>query len=196
MTDELTRPVDLFIEMLAVERGLRANTLEAYSGDLNRLAEFLSARGVCAWGDAAASDLRAYIADLRGQRLSERSVARLLGSMRRFYRFLLKEEMISSDPVPEFSSRGGGGRLPGTLGAEDMRALLGQPDEAKPLGARDRAMLELLYGSGLRVSELVSLTLQQISMEGKLSDHQGKGRQGAAGPLRPLCVRVPAALPA
>ena len=175
MTDELTRPVDLFIEMLAVERGLRANTLEAYSRDLNRLAEFLSARGVGAWGDAAASDLRAYIAGLRGQPLSERSVVRLLGSMRRFYRFLLKEEMISSDPVPEFSSRGGAGRLPGTLGTNDMRALLAQPDEAKPLGARDRAMLELLYGSGLRVSELVSLTLQQVSMEGNYLTIKGKG---------------------
>ena len=175
MTDELTRPVDLFIEMLAVERGLRANTLEAYSRDLNRLAEFLSAAGVRAWGDAAASDLRAYIADLRGQRLSERSVARLLGSMRRFYRFLLKEEMISSDPVPEFSSRGAAGRLPETLGSTDMRILLDQPDEAKPLGARDRAMLELLYGSGLRVSELVSLKLQEVSMEGNYLTIKGKG---------------------
>lgn len=175
MTDELTRPVDLFIEMLAVERGLQANTLEAYSRDLNRLAEFLSGRGVRAWGDAAASDLRAYIADLREQRLSERSLVRLLGSMRRFYRFLLKEEMISSDPVPEFSSRGAAGRLPGTLGAGDMRALLDQPDEAKPLGARDRAMLELLYGSGLRVSELVSLKLQQVSMEGNYLTIKGKG---------------------
>ncbi len=175
MTDELTRPVDLFIEMLAVERGLRANTLEAYSRDLNRLAEFLSARGVRSWGDAAASDLRAYIAALRRQHLSERSVVRLLGSMRRFYRFLLKEEMIASDPVPEFSSRGAAGRLPETLGGTDMRILLDQPDEAKPLGARDRAMLELLYGSGLRVSELVSLTLQQVSMEGNYLTIKGKG---------------------
>ena len=175
MTDDLTRPVDLFIETLAVERGLRANTLEAYSRDLNRLAEFLSAAGVRAWGDAAASDLRAYIADLRGRRLSERSVARLLGSMRRFYRFLLKEEMISSDPVPEFSSRGVAGRLPETLGSTDMRILLDQPDEAKPLGARDRAMLELLYGSGLRVSELVSLKLRQVSMEGNYLTIKGKG---------------------
>ena len=175
MTDELTRPVDLFIEMLAVERGLAANTLEAYSRDLNRLAEFLSGRGIRVWGDAARSDLRAYIADLRVCRLSERSVVRLLGTMRRFYRFLLKEEMVSRDPVPEFSARGAAGRLPGTLGSADMRALLDQPDDAKPLGARDRAMLELLYGSGLRVSELVSLKLQQINLEANYLTVRGKG---------------------
>ncbi len=175
MTDEMTRPVDLFLETLVVERGLRANTLEAYSRDLNRLAEFLSAREVRAWGEAAASDLRAYISHLRAQRLSERSVVRLLGSMRRFYRFLLKEEMIASDPVPEFSVRGTTGRLPETLGSEEMRVLLDQPDEAKPLGARDRAMLELLYGSGLRVSELVSLKLQQVDLEGNYLTVRGKG---------------------
>lgn len=175
MTDELTQPVDRFIEVLAVERGLASNTLEAYSRDLNRLAEFLAERSVRAWGDATKSDLRAYIADLRGRRLSERSVVRLLGSMRRFYRFLLKEEMVASDPVPEFSARGAAGRLPETLGAADMRTLLDQPDEAKPLGARDRAMLELLYGSGLRVSELVSLTLQQVNLEGNYLTVRGKG---------------------
>ena len=175
MTDELTRPVDRFIEVLAVERGLASNTLEAYSRDLNRLAEFLAERGIHAWGDATQSDLRAYIADLRGRSLSERSVVRLLGSMRRFYRFLLKEETAASDPVPDFSARGAAGRLPETLGAADMRTLLDQPDEAKPRGARDRAMLELLYGSGLRVSELVSLTLQQINLEGNYLTVRGKG---------------------
>ncbi len=175
MTDELTRPVDMFLEVSAVERGLAVNTLEAYSRDLNRLAEFLSRRDVHAWGDATKSDLRAYIADLRRHRLSERSVVRLLGSMRRFYRFLLKEEMVSSDPLPDFSARGAAGRLPETLGTADMRTLLEQPDEAKPLGARDRAMLELLYGSGLRVSELVSLTLQQVNLEGNYLTVKGKG---------------------
>ncbi len=175
MTDELTRSVDRFIEMSAVERGLAGNTLEAYSRDLNRLADFLSRRGIRAWGDATKSDLHAYIADLGGCGLSERSVARLLGSMRRFYRFLLKEDVVSSDPVPDFSARGAAGRLPETLGAADIRALLAQPDEAKPLGARDGAMLELLYGSGLRVSELVTLTLPQINLEGNYLSVRGKG---------------------
>lgn len=175
MADGLTQPVDRFIETLAVERGLAANTLEAYSRDLNRLAEFLAGRGVHTWGDAARSDLRAYVADLREHRLSERSVVRLLGSMRRFYRFLLKEELVQSDPVPEFSARAASGRLPETLGSADMRALLDQPDDAKPLGARDRAMLELLYGSGLRVSELVSLKLQQVNLEANCLTVRGKG---------------------
>ena len=175
MTDQLTQPVDGFIEMSAVERGLAANTLEAYSRDLNRLAEFLSSRGIRAWGDVTRSDLRAYIAELKSCGLSERSLERLLGSMRRFYRFLLKEEMVSSDPVPEFSTRGAAGHLPGTLGDADLRALLDQPDDTKPMGARDRAMLELLYGSGLRVSELVSLTLQQVDLEGNYLTVRGKG---------------------
>lgn len=175
MTDELTRHVDQYLEMAAVERGLSANTLEAYSRDLNRLADFLANRGVSDWDGATRWELRAYIAEVRGSGLSELSVTRLLGSMRRFFRFLLKEEVITADPVPDFSSRGGAGRLPGTLGAEDMRALLEQPDEAKPLGARDRAMLELLYGSGLRVSELVSLTLRQVNLDGSYLTVKGKG---------------------
>ena len=175
MTDELTRHVDQYLEMAAVERGLSANTLEAYSRDLNRLADFLARRGVSDWDGATRWELRAYIAEVRGSGLSELSVTRLLGSMRRFFRFLLKEEVITADPVPDFSSRGGAGRLPGTLGTEDMRALLEQPDEAKPLGARDRAMLELLYGSGLRVSELVSLTLQQVNLDGSYVTVKGKG---------------------
>lgn len=175
MHDELTQQVDRFLEVAAVERGLASNTLEAYSRDLNRLAEFLSERGVRSWGDATRSDLRAYAADLRACGLGDRSVTRILGSMQRFYRFLLEEEAVAADPVPEFSSRGASGRLPETLGSEDMRTLLEQPDEAKPLGARDRAMLELLYGSGLRVSELVSLTLQQVNLEGNYLTVKGKG---------------------
>lgn len=175
MTDELTRHVDQYLEMAAVERGLSANTLEAYSRDLNRLADFLAKRDVAGWGSATRWDLRAYIAEVRAAGLSELSVTRLLGSMRRFFRFLLKEEVITADPVPDFSSRGAAGRLPGALGPEDMRALLEQPDEAKPLGARDRAMLELLYGSGLRVSELVSLTLPQVNLDGSYLTVRGKG---------------------
>lgn len=175
MTDELTRHVDQYLEMAAVERGLSANTLEAYSRDLNRLADFLAKRGVVDWAGVTRWHLRAYIAEVRDAGLSELSVTRLLGSMRRFFRFLLKEEVITADPVPEFSSRGAAGRLPGTLGAEEMRALMEQPDEAKPLGARDRAMLELLYGSGLRVSELVALTLQQVDLDGGYLTVKGKG---------------------
>ena len=175
MADELSREIDRFLGMAEVERGLASNTLEAYSRDLNRLAAFLFQRGVEGWGNATQSHLRAYIADLRSRRLSERSVLRLLGSMRRFFRFLLKEKILFVDPVPEFSSRGGSGRLPTTLGIADIRTLLGQPDEAKPLGARDRAMLELLYGSGLRVSELISLTLPQVDLEANYLTIRGKG---------------------
>lgn len=175
MADELSREIDRFLGMAEVERGLASNTLEAYSRDLNRLAAFLFQRGVDGWGNATQPHLRAYIADLRSRRLSERSVLRLLGSMRRFFRFLLKEKVLFVDPVPEFSSRGGSGRLPTTLGIADIRTLLGQPDEAKPLGARDRAMLELLYGSGLRVSELVSLTLPQVDLEANYLTIKGKG---------------------
>lgn len=175
MVDELARDIDRFLGMAEVERGLAANTLEAYSRDLNRLAAFLFQRGVGGWRNATQSHLRAYIADLRSHQLSERSVVRLLGSMRRFFRFLLKEGVLFVDPVPEFSSRGGSGRLPATLGVADIRTLLEQPDEAKPLGARDRAMLELLYGSGLRVSELISLTLPQVDLEANYLTIRGKG---------------------
>jgi len=175
MQDTFTTDVDAFLNMVAVEKGLSANTLEAYSRDLSRLVEFMAGRGLRHWQEVAGVDLRAYVAQLEGSGCSERSVARYLVTLRQFYRFLLKEETLREDPLPQFVLPPRSGKLPEALNAEDVRVLLNQPDPATLLGARDRAMLEVLYGTGLRVSELVSLKLQQVNMEANYLTVKGKG---------------------
>jgi len=181
--DTFTLHVDAFLNMVAVEKGLSANTLEAYSRDLSRLAEFMAGRGLRHWPEVKGIDLRAYMAQLEGSGCSERSRARYLVTLRQFYRFLLQEETLTEDPLPQFLLPRRSGRLPETLNTEDVRMLLSQPDSSTMLGARDRAMLEVLYGTGLRVSELVSLTLQQVDLEANYLTVKGKGAKVRAVPF-------------
>lgn len=175
MKDSLSPQIDAFIDMMAVEKGLSQNTLEAYSRDLQRLVRFLASRGIRSWTQSDRLSLRAYVAWLKRSDLNERSVARHLVSMRQFFRFLLKEAVIVEDPVPAFTLPRHSGKLPETLGRRDVEAILNQPDPSKPLGIRDRAMIELLYGTGLRVSELVSLQVQQVNLEASFLTVKGKG---------------------
>ncbi|MGH7831037.1 MAG: tyrosine-type recombinase/integrase, partial [Candidatus Binatia bacterium] len=166
--------IDSFLNMLAVEKGLSRNTIEAYSRDLNRLADFLTAQGVKEWAGGDTVRLRAYLAWLR-RRLSVRSIARHLASMRHFYRFLEKENVIEENRIPSFFLSNGARKLPHTLAPEEVRRLLGEPDPTTALGMRDQAMLELLYATGVRVSELVSLQTHQVNLEGNYVTVKGKG---------------------
>jgi integrase/recombinase XerD len=175
MKESLSPQIDSFLDALTVEKGLAQNTIEAYSRDLNRLANFLKSRGVDAWGKSETVHLRSFLASLRARRLSARSIARAVVSARQFYRFLQKEEEIKENPMPQFTAHGGARRLPHVLGADEIGKLLSQPDPTTALGRRDRAMLELLYASGLRVSELVSLLAHQVNMDGNYLIVKGKG---------------------
>ncbi len=175
MKESLSRFIDSFLDMLAVEKGLASNTREAYSRDLNRLADFLHGKGLKTWGESHGRYLRAYVSWLKGRGLSMRSITRGLVAYRQFYRFLLREEMIKEDPLPRFTLPGASRRLPHILSREDIQRLLNQPDPSTPLGLRDRAMSELLYATGLRVSELVSLLTQQVNFQGNYVTVRGKG---------------------
>jgi len=175
MKESLSQSVDSFLNMLTAEKGLARNTLEAYSRDLNRLADFLKARGVRDWGQCQAVDLRAYVSWLRQRKLSARSIARNVVSIRQLYRFLEKEGTIRGHPVPSFFQDRPSLKLPHSLSRQDVERLLRQPDASEPLGSRDQAMLELLYASGLRVSELISLQVHQIHLEGDYLTVRGKG---------------------
>jgi len=175
MKEPLSPIIDSFLNMLIVEKGLTRNTLEAYSRDLNRLADFLTTRGVTSWQECSSVDLRFYLSWLKERGLSARSIARNVVSIRQIYRFLEKEEIIRENPVPSYSLRGISRKLPYALGREDVRRLLTQPDSSEPLGARDQAMIELLYATGIRVSELVSLKTSQINLQGDYLTVQGKG---------------------
>jgi len=175
MPELLSPAIDSFLNILAVEKGLARNTLEAYSRDLNRLANYLQANGVRSWPEGNGSQLRTYFSSLRETGLSVRSITRNLVALRQFYRFLEKERIIQENPVPRLLLPVESRRLPTTLTHDDMERLLNQPNPSTLLGLRDRAMLEFLYATGLRVSELVSLHTQQINLEGDYLTVRGKG---------------------
>jgi integrase/recombinase XerD len=183
MKESLSPYIDSFLTMIAVEKGLAKNTVESYSRDLGRWADFLAAHKVSHWQDTEPVHLRSYVSALRRQGLHPRSIARHVVSLRRFYRFLETEGVIKENPVPSFSFAAAGRKLPHTLSAEEVRKLLAQPDFQEPLGARDQAMLELLYATGLRVSELIALQMSQINFQGNFLTVKGKGSKVRAVPF-------------
>jgi integrase/recombinase XerD len=183
MKDSLSPSIDSFLTMVAVEKGLAKNTVDAYSCDLVQFAEFLAARGISAWSGTETPDLRSYLASMRSQGLSARSIARHMVTLRRFYAFLESEGAISQNPMPSFQLTASSRKLPQTLSAHDVEKLIAQPNPSEPLGVRDRAMLELLYATGLRVTELIYLKMQQIDLEGDFLTVKGKGSKMRAVPF-------------
>jgi integrase/recombinase XerD len=183
MKESLSPYIDAFLTMIAVEKGLAKNSVEAYSRDLARLSEFLVARHITSWKDTETIHLRSHLSSLRDQGLSTRSVARHVVTLRRFYLFLETEGLIGENPVPSFHLTASARKLPHTLSADDVRKLLAQPDLQQPLGVRDQAMLELLYATGLRVSELIGLQMQQIDLQGNFLTVKGKGSKVRAVPF-------------
>jgi integrase/recombinase XerD len=175
MSAGLSLRLDAFLHALVVEKGLARHTVEAYSRDLNRLASFLEKRGVNEWERVGTQDLRAHVAALRRQGLGPRSVARHAVSMRRFFRFLQEEGVIAEERVPEIHLPRLPRRLPRTLALDDIRKLLAAPSASTPVGLRDRAMLELLYATGVRVTELVSLAVHQVRLDAGYVRVKGKG---------------------
>ena len=175
MKESLSPAIDAYIDMLSVEKGLARNTLEAYSRDINRLASFLQTQGIRSWTESESKYLRSYLSRLREAGLGVRSITRNLVSLRQFFLFLAKEGIITENPLPRLFLPEEGRKLPKPLDIEQVQRLLVQPDPSTLLGARDQAMLELLYATGLRVSELVSLNVQQINLEGDFLTVRGKG---------------------
>lgn len=181
--DSLSPSIDTFLSMVTVEKGLAKNTVEAYSRDLTGLVDFLAGRGILAWLDVDSSQIRSYLATLRRKGLAPRTVARHAVTLRRLFRFLESERVVKENPMPNLLLPRAPRKLPQTLSGNDIRKLLGQPDPTQPLGARDRAMLELLYATGLRVSELVQLQTQRVSFQGNYLTVKGKGSKMRAVPF-------------
>jgi integrase/recombinase XerD len=174
--------LDRFLDAMWLERGLAENTLTAYRIDLTQLAVWLAARGGSLQG-AGRADLLDYLRRRAEAGAKPRSTARLLSSMRRLYRYLVREGTIAEDPCARIESPKLGRPLPKSLTESEVELLLAAPDCAAPLGLRDRAMLEVLYASGLRVSELVGLTLAQVNPRLGLVRVMGKGSKERMIPL-------------
>ncbi|MGB1541317.1 MAG: site-specific tyrosine recombinase XerD [Cycloclasticus sp.] len=174
--------IRLFLDSLWVENGLSDNTLAAYKTDINLFSKWLKKRHKSLLS-VEPSDVSLYLADRLGQGISARSSARLLSSLKRFYIFLIREGRLSEDPTVSIAAPKLGRSLPATLSETDVDDLLAAPDTSTALGYRDRAMLEVLYASGLRVSELVGLKLSEINFRQGVLRVMGKGNKDRLVPI-------------
>ncbi|HVS24105.1 MAG TPA: site-specific tyrosine recombinase XerD [Gammaproteobacteria bacterium] len=174
--------IDRFLDAIWMERGLSENTLGAYRADLMALNQRLGTRSV-ELARATRADILDYIAWRVESGAKPRSTARQLSSFRRFYRYLLREGMLSEDPTAQIAMPKIGRALPQSLTEEEVEALLAAPTVAEPLGHRDRAMLEVLYATGVRVSELINLKLAQINLNQGVLRIIGKGDRERLIPL-------------
>ncbi len=175
--------IDQYLNYLLIEKGLSAKTLASYSRDIVRYHDFLRLNHVRRLSEADTAMILRHLIALRNAGLSARSRARHLVSIRGFYRFLLQEKIIQRDPARMVDLPKANLKLPDVLSVEEVARLLEAPDIEKPLGARDGAMLELLYAAGLRVSELVNLKLQDVNLEAGFVRVLGKGSQERVVPI-------------
>ena len=175
--------IERYIDAMWIEKGLADNTLSAYRRDLCQFDEFLV--GACAHGimQASRADLQRYLGARLGSGGSQRSASRLISCLRGFYRYQLREGRLSIDPTLDIDSPRPGRPLPRSLSESDVEKLLAAPDIDEPLGCRDRAMLELLYACGLRISELTSLQMSQVSLNQGVLRVFGKGSKERLVPM-------------
>jgi integrase/recombinase XerD len=171
-----------FLEALEVERGASRNTLAAYRRDLERYRRFVE-RQQRRVEDADLADVARYLGALRRQGLAGRSIARHLSSLRGLYRFLLASGAIGRDPTDHLDAPRPPRRLPRTLGPAEVVALIEAPDTGRPDGVRDRAMLELLYGCGLRASEALALRVEDVNLGAGYLTATGKGNRQRLVPM-------------
>ena len=177
-----------FLDAVWMERGLSSNTLAAYRADLVALARWLHARQM-SLPKTGRADLMDFIAARVHGGARPRSTARQLSSFRRFFRYLIREGLIAEDPTAQIAMPKIGRSLPRSLSESEVEALLAAPAVADPLGHRDRTMLEVLYATGLRVSELVHLKLAQVNLNQGLIRVLGKGNRERLIPLGEEAVR-------
>ena len=184
---ELPEIIEQFIDVIWMERGLSENTLSAYRTDLKNFVLWLSMLSKNELSDSLINTKRStiveYLSELEDKKISARSRARLLSSLRRFYAYLIREKKIDVDPVALIDSPKLGRSLPKSLTEEDVESLIQAPDTSTLLGLRDRVLFEVLYATGLRVSELVGLQLNEINFQQGVIRVTGKGNKERLVPL-------------
>ena len=176
---QTSRAVTAFLDFCRLEKGLSANSLQAYSTDLSNFSAFI--------GDLDAGpgteDVRFYVEYLNTSGLSPRSVTRRLATLRNYFGFLLREGLIAEDPTERVRAPRAWRTIPKFLNREEIERLIQAPDICRPLGVRDRAMLELLYASGLRVSELCRLGMSDLNLDLGVLRTTGKGNKQRLVPV-------------
>lgn len=180
---ELDRALDRFLESAVFEDGLAERTLAAYGADLRAYLAGLAESGVEHAGDIVREDITDHLLALGASGLGARSAARHLTAIRRFHRFLAREQLAETDPSETFDSPRVLRALPHWLGVEEVERLLTAPDTDTPEGVRDAALLELFYSCGLRLSEAAGLALRDVSLEEASVRVRGKGSKTRIVPL-------------
>ncbi len=179
--------IEGFLDDLWSSKGLSDNTLAAYRNDLRHFDQYLQGRGLTL-STAGRDAVQDYLGFRFDKGVAESSSARLKSSLRRFFGFLLRRQLITEDPMARIASTKLKRKLPGSLSEAEVDALLAEPIREDPVEARDKAMLELLYATGLRVSELVGLTLEQVSLRQGLVRITGKGGKERLVPMGEAAV--------
>ncbi|GAB4273584.1 MAG: site-specific tyrosine recombinase XerD [Coriobacteriia bacterium] len=189
MSGDLRAYAREFLTHMAVERGASRNTLDAYGRDLDRYLGFLETRGALAAEDVRREDVTAFLAAER-EKMSAATVQRRAAAVKAFHKFLVREGITENHPVSDLAMPKIPERLPGVLSVEQVDHLLSQPFGEDPLGLRDRAVLETLYGCGLRASELVGLDVADVDLREGLVRVFGKGSKERLVPIGGMAARA------
>jgi integrase/recombinase XerD len=175
--------LDQFLHYLIVEKGLSKNTIDAYSHGLNRFLDYLRKKGIQEIASVSKFDVRGFLLVLKKQGLSTKTVLRNLVAIRTLFQFLIREGILATNPIEELESPKIAKTLPEILTLKEVEQLLEQPNLQTPIAIRDRAMLEVLYATGMRVSELTQLPMNQVNLEGGYVLVFGKGSKERIIPL-------------
>jgi integrase/recombinase XerD len=175
--------IDEYLNFLTVEKGVSRLTVEAYSHDLNRFANIVQGRGIETVADITPNEIISYLEQVKKDGLNARSVNRGLAAVRGFFKFLLREKKIDANPVMTIGLAKVWARLPDTLSKEEMNLLLSQPGMKNPAAMRDTAMMELMYATGIRVSEIITLTMNSINWQVGYLVVMGKGGKERIVPI-------------
>jgi len=180
--------VDDFMSRLVIDRGASPNTLDAYSRDLLNFVDFADRQRLADPGDINPNHILGWLKSLRDSGLSARSTARKLSALRSFFRFLVEEHNLNSTPLAVINNPKIGDYLPRVLSVSEVDTLLEQPDVSKPIGLRDRGLLEVTYACGLRASEAVGLKLNQVDTKLGYVRIVGKGNKERIVPMGEIAI--------
>ena len=172
-----------FLTEMALEKGLADNSREGYRRDIGDLISYCSSHEIENWNRITAADLTLYIGDLYDIGIAPATVNRRLSAIRGFFGFLHREKLIDSNPARIVTGPRARRNLPDVLSVQEIELLLAQLEDNTPAGIRDRAIIEMMYGCGLRVSEVISLRLESFKLDGKLIRITGKGKQQRLVPV-------------
>lgn len=173
--DQMLRDVQAFQQYLLVERGLSSNTISSYGRDLKKARQYFQGQNIGKWGQVDRYAVLNFLAHLTNRGQSRTTISRQISCLRQFYQFLLRRHLVNDDPMALVKIPKGSRHLPTVLTQDEVSQMLAVPNTKKPLGIRDRAILEVLYATGMRVSELTDLRLNDLHLDVDLVQPRGKG---------------------